>query len=100
MWLIPVTILEQVEGPVIVLNRISGTEFVVAEGGHCNVERVKWYVCMGIHSTQPEDGIPDIEVKEEKEGLHAVHSGSRYSGGGCTDGPHGANFVPANWGLG
>ena len=86
--------IQQVEGSVIVLYRVSWAGRSVAEGSHCRLDGIEEDVRMSVHTTQPSDEIPDVKIEEKEEECQAVRAWCSYISGHYADWPHGTDVGP------
>ena len=94
------TMLEQVEGPVVILDRVTASPGKAAKRCDRGPDGIQGDVLVGVDPTESTYEVADVEVEQKEEGCQAVRPWLGDGCGGCADGAHRAEDLPVVWGLG
>ena len=59
--------LQNVQGPVVILHRVAGAWGEAPDGRNRGADRIQRYVGVGVNSNQPSDEVTNVKIKEEEE---------------------------------
>ena len=93
------TMLEQVEGPVVILDRVTVSPGKAAKCCNRGPDGIQGDVLVGVDPTEPTYEVAHVEVEQKEEGCQAVRPWLGDGCGGFADGAHRAEDLPAGWGL-